>query len=428
MSLSVIILAAGRGSRMKSTNPKVLHAISGFSMLYYSIKEAKKISDDISVVLFFQANRVKEEISRHFKDINFCIQDHKNYPGTGGAVRGVDTKYNKILVLNGDMPLVEAEELKKFTKIDSDIVMSVIDMQDPSGYGRVVIKEDEVIKVVEQKDATSQELKISSVNAGVYLFRKDILNTYLPKLSNSNAQQEYYITDLIELSRQDGFKVSPLFVKEENFKGVNSKKDLSESESIMQRRIKNRFMESGVVFKMPDSSYIESEVEIEGESVIESGVSLIGRSKIINSIVKTNSIVEDSTLKDSSVGPLARIRPNSTLTNTTIGNFVEVKNSTLDGVKAGHLSYIGDSTIQSGTNIGAGVITCNYDGKDKHQTYIGKDVFIGSDTQLVAPLKIEDRVIIGAGTTVTKDIPTGSLAISRTPLKIVRDFFRKFFS
>jgi bifunctional UDP-N-acetylglucosamine pyrophosphorylase/glucosamine-1-phosphate N-acetyltransferase len=196
----------------------------------------------------------------------------------------------------------------------------------------------------------------------------------------------------------------------------------------MQRRIKNRFMESGVVFKMPDSSYIESEVEIEGESVIESGVSLIGRSKIINSIVKTNSIVEDSTLKDSSVGPLARIRPNSTLTNTTIGNFVEVKNSTLDGVKAGHLSYIGDSTIQSGTNIGAGVITCNYDGKDKHQTYIGKDVFIGSDTQLVAPLKIEDRVIIGAGTTVTKDIPTGSLAISRTPLKIVRDFFRKFFS
>ncbi len=428
MNLSIIILAAGKGTRMKSSLPKVLHKISGFEMLYYSIKEAKKLSDDISVVLYHEADLVEKEMKKYFDDVNFVLQDHANYPGTGGAVMGVNTKHERILVLNGDMPLVEASELEGFLKFDSDIVMSVIKLDNPDGYGRVIIENDEVVKIVEQKDANEEELKTKTVNAGVYLFKSHIFENYLPKLSNDNAQKEYYITDLVEMAKKDGLKISPLYVKEENFKGVNSKKDLSESEVLMQNRIKENFMREGVIFRLPETAYIESGVEIEGESVIENGVSLLGDTKIINSHIKTNSVIEDSAIIDSSVGPMARVRPNSKLIDTHIGNFVEVKKSTLKGVKAGHLSYLGDSEIDEGSNIGAGTITCNYDGKRKYKTKIGKNVFVGSDTQLVAPVIIEDDVIIGAGTTVTKDLKSGTLAISRSPLKIVEGFFKKFFS
>ncbi len=428
MNLSIIILAAGKGTRMKSSLPKVLHKISGYEMLYYSIKEAKKLSDDVSVVLYHQADLVKREMQKYFDDVNFVLQDHEKFPGTGGAVMGVDTKHESILVLNGDMPLVEAEELKGFLSMPNDIVMSVIELQNPDGYGRVIIENDEVVKIVEQKDANKEELKTKSVNAGVYLFKSHIFKNYLPKLSNNNAQKEYYITDLVEMAKKDGLRVSPLYVKEENFKGVNSKKDLSDSEVLMQNRIKENFMRDGVIFRLPETTYIESGVVIEGESVIENGVSLLGNTKIVNSIIKTNSVVEDSEIVDSSVGPMARVRPNSTLKSSHIGNFVEIKKSTLTGVKAGHLSYLGDSDIDEGSNIGAGTITCNYDGKKKYKTKIGKNVFVGSDTQLVAPVVIEDDVIIAAGTTVTKDVKSGVLAISRTPLKSIEGFFKKFFS
>ena len=428
MSLSVIILAAGKGTRMKSALPKVLHKISGFEMLYYSIKEAKKLSDDITVVLYHEAELVKKSMQKYFDDVKFVLQDHKNYPGTGGAVMGIKMKHEKILVLNGDMPLVEASELEGFLKSDSDIVMSVIELENPDGYGRVIISGDEVERIVEQKDANSEELRVKNVNAGVYLFKSHILENFLPKLSNDNAQGEYYITDLVEMAKKDGYKISPLFVKEENFKGVNSKVDLASAEVIMQRRIKEAFMREGVIFRLPETIYIESSVEIEGESIIENGVSLQGNSKIVNSHIKTNSVIEDSVIEDSSVGPMARVRPESVLKDTHIGNFVEVKKSKLNGVKAGHLSYLGDSEIDEGTNVGAGTITCNYDGKKKYKTKIGKNVFIGSDTQIVAPVVIEDSVMIGAGSTVTKDVKSGALAISRTPLKIVEGFFKKFFA
>ncbi len=424
---SVIILAAGKGTRMKSKLPKVLHKISGFEMLYFAIKEAKKLSDDITVVLFHQAELVQQHMENYFDDIRYVIQDHENYPGTGGAVMNIDLKHDKVLVLNGDMPLVEAEELEKFTEIDADIVMSVIKMEDSSGYGRVVIDGDEVVKIVEEKDASEEEKAIKTVNAGIYLFKKEILEKYLPKLSNDNAQEEYYLTDVVELAKNDGHKVAPLYVKEENFKGVNSKYDLSHAEEIMQRRIKKRFMMAGATMHLPDTIYIDADVEIEGESEIEQGVTLLKGAKIINSHIKANSVVEDSKIVDSSVGPIARIRPGSELIDTHIGNFVEVKKSILKGVKAGHLSYLGDSEIDEGTNIGAGTITCNYDGKKKYKTVIGKNVFVGSDTQIVAPVVIEDEVLIAAGTTVNKDVKKGSLAISRTNMRMVEGFFDKFF-
>ncbi|RUM65872.1 MAG: bifunctional UDP-N-acetylglucosamine diphosphorylase/glucosamine-1-phosphate N-acetyltransferase GlmU [Sulfurospirillum sp.] len=424
---SVIILAAGKGTRMKSSLPKVLHKISGFEMLYFSIKEAKKLSDDITVVLYHQADLIKDRMIEYFDDINFVIQDHENYPGTGGAVMNIKTKHDKVLVLNGDMPLIEAEELEKFFQIDSDIVMSVIELEDSSGYGRVLIKDKEVQKIIEEKDASLEEKQIKTVNAGIYLFSNSVLDKYLPKLSNDNAQGEYYLTDVVELAKNDGYKIAPLFVKEENFKGVNSKLDLSSAEEIMQRRIKERFMKEGVIFRLPDTTYIDADVVIEGESIIENGVTLLKGCKIIDSHIKANSVIEDSQIISSSIGPLARVRPGSKLYKTHIGNFVEVKKSNLTGVKAGHLSYLGDSEIDEGTNIGAGTITCNYDGKRKYKTKIGKNVFIGSDTQIVAPVTIDDNVMVAAGTTVNKDVKKGSLAISRVDLKMVEGFFEKFF-
>ncbi|MCH9814248.1 MAG: bifunctional UDP-N-acetylglucosamine diphosphorylase/glucosamine-1-phosphate N-acetyltransferase GlmU [Epsilonproteobacteria bacterium] len=422
-----MILAAGKGSRMKSTKPKVLHKISGFEMLYYSIKEAKRMSDDITVVLYHQAELVEQEMRKYYDDIKFVIQDHANYPGTGGAVMNIETAHDKVLVLNGDMPLVESDELQKFAAIDADIVMSVIKLDDSSGYGRVLIDGDEVVKIVEEKDASEIEKEIKTVNAGIYLFANNMLDKYLSKLSNDNAQEEYYITDVVELAKNDGFKIAPLYVKEENFKGVNSKYDLANAEEIMQQRIKKHWMSEGVIMRLPDTIYIESDVQIEGESIIENGVSLLNGAKIINSHIKANSVIEDSTIEDSSIGPISRVRPGSMLKDTHIGNFVEVKKSTLNGVKAGHLSYLGDSEIDEGTNIGAGTITCNYDGKNKYKTKIGKNVFIGSDTQIVAPVVIENDVMIAAGTTVNKDVKSGSLAISRTNMKTVEGFFNKFF-
>ena len=429
MDLSIVILAAGKGTRMKSSLPKVLHKICGFEMLYYVIKEAKKISDDIKIVLYHEAKLIKEQISRYFDDIEFILQDHENYPGTGGAVMGIEAKHKKILVLNADMPLIQSSELEKFLVFGDQcqVVMSVIELENPDGYGRVLIENQNVKKIVEQKDATKEELKIKTVNAGVYLFERAFLKEYLPRLSNDNSQGEYYITDLIEFAVQNDKVVKPIIVDKESFKGVNSKYDLSEAETIMQNRIKKRFMANGVIMRLPETIYIEQSVEIEGESIIENGVSLIGNTKISNSHIKSNSIVEESFIENSSIGPICHIRPGCSIKNSHLGNFVEVKKSTLTGVKAGHLSYLGDSEIKDGTNVGAGTITCNYDGKNKHKTKIGKNVFIGSDTQLIAPVTIEDDVIIAAGSTINKDIKKGSLAISRAPIKIIKNFFYKFF-
>lgn len=424
---SIIILAAGAGTRMKSDTPKVLHKISGKPMLYYSIKEALKLSDDITVVLYHQFEKVKAEIEKYFSNINFVIQDHKNYPGTGGAVMGIVPKYEKVLVLNGDMPLIQASELEKF-EINATIVMSVLELESADGYGRVIIENGNVKKIVEQKDASEDELKITTANAGIYQFETKFLLENLPKLDNNNAQKEYYITDLVEMAISQGKILKPLVVNEENFKGVNSKVELADAEVIHQNRIKKEFMKAGVIMRLPDTIYIEEGVGIEGESIIENGVSLLGNSKIINSHIKTNSVIEDSIVKDSDVGPMGRIRPGSELTNTHIGNFVETKKAKLTGVKAGHLSYLGDCSIDEGTNIGCGTITCNYDGVNKHQTIIGKNVFVGSDTQFVAPVNIEDDVLIGAGSTVTGNVKKGELYLTRAKAKTIDGFFYKHFS
>ena len=427
MSISVVILAAGKGSRMKSTTPKVLHSISGKAMLFHAIDAAQKISDDITVILYHQATRVQESIEAEYKNIHFHIQDAEQFPGTGGAMKGVETKYQKTLILNGDMPLITKNSLLALTNGDADISMSVIKLKNPNGYGRVIIENEKVKEIVEQKDCNEKQLDTKTVNAGIYCVNTSLLNRYIPLLSNENAQAEYYLTDIVKMAVDENKTVSPIYVKEEEFKGVNSKVELADAEIIMQNRIKKELMKQGVTMRFPDSIYIDCRATFEGESILENGVTILGESKLINAHIKTNSVIEDSIIENSDVGPMGRVRPLSYLKNTHIGNFVEVKKSTLTGVKAGHLAYIGDASVDEGSNIGAGVITCNYDGKNKYKTTIGKNVFVGSDTQLIAPLTIEDDVIIAAGTTLVKDVKKGELAISRPPLKKITNFFYNFF-
>jgi bifunctional UDP-N-acetylglucosamine pyrophosphorylase/glucosamine-1-phosphate N-acetyltransferase len=427
-TLSIVILAAGKGSRMKSQKAKVLHTLSGQPMLYHSIKAAKELTDDVIVVVAHQKETVIEQVGALFDGITFVVQDTDNYPGTGGAVMGIDPKYEDVLILNGDMPLITADALKGFTDTESDITMSIFNLEDPSGYGRVVISDIGVERIVEEKDASDEEKKITHVNAGIYSFKHNLLTSYLPKLSNANAQGEYYLTDIIALAKADGLRIRPLLVDEEHFKGVNSKADLAAADMIMQRRIKEAWMKEGVTMQLPDTIYVEEPVRFEGECIVENGARVTGKSLIRNSHIKAHSVVEESTMIDSDIGPMGHLRPASHLTNTHIGNFVEVKKSTLNGIKAGHLSYLGDSEIDEGTNIGAGVITCNYDGKKKYKTVIGKNVFIGSDTQIIAPCTIEDNVIVGAGTTLTSErVESGVLVLSRAPVKKIKEFFYSFF-
>ena len=425
---SIIILAAGKGSRMKSPQAKVLHNISGKPMLFHIIKESLKISNDVSVVIAHQKEEVQKQMEAFFDNVTFIVQDAANFPGTGGAMKNVAPKNEKVIVLNGDMPLITADALQGFLDTDADVIMSIFDLENPDGYGRVVIEKGQVEYIVEQKDSNAEELKVTTVNAGIYAFTKDVIEKYIPLLDNNNAQEEYYLTDVISMARKDGLNIAPLLVDEEHFKGVNSKKDLADSEVIMQDRIKSKHMANGVIMQLPDTIYIEESVTFEGECIVENGCRICGESIIINSHIKSGSVIEDSVVKNSDVGPLAHLRPLSNIEDTHIGNFVEVKKSTLKGVKAGHLSYIGDAEVDSGTNIGAGTITCNYDGVKKYKTIIGKNVFVGSDTQLVAPVTIEDDVMIAAGTTVTSGTVTkGSLALSRTKLRLVKDFYYKFF-
>lgn len=443
MSVSVVILAAGAGTRMKSNTPKVLHTLCGKAMLFYSIDEALNLSDDVHIVLFHQESLVREKIAESYPQacengyLHFHTQDYANYPGTGGAIMQGGSgerakhsfmyKYDEILILNGDMPLVRSQTLKQLCENPAKIVMSILHLENPNGYGRVVLEHNKVQKIIEQKDATQEELHIKDVNAGVYKIHKNILESYLPLLQNNNNQKEFYLTDVIFYAGQNSVEIAALQVEEQEFMGVNSKLQLSLAQEVILKRLRDAAMEEGVIMHLPHTIYIESGVKFSGECILEQGVQILGNCEIINSHIKAHSVVESSIIESSDIGPMAHIRPKSHLVHTHIGNFVETKASILRGVKAGHLSYLGDCEANEGSNIGAGVITCNYDGKQKHKTIIGRNVFVGSDVQLVAPLEIGSNVLIGAGSTITKDLQDGDLALSRTPQKNINNGYYKFF-
>ena len=425
---SVIILAAGLGTRMKSARPKVLFELCGEPMIIHVLKQAYAVSNDVSVVLYYEKEKIESVIKNIFPQTKIYAQDLANFPGTAGALKNVELSGKKIIVTCGDMPLVKATDLMRLAANDADIALSVFEAADPYGYGRVIINNGKVEAIVEQKDATETQKMIKSANAGCYCFKSEVLREILPLIGNENSQKEFYLTDAIKIANERGLKCWAISVEEQNFMGINDKFQLSIAENLMQEEIKKNLMKAGVLMRLPNSIYIDSRAKFEGECVIEENVSVIGACLIKNSVIKSGSVVESSVIEDSDVGPLAHLRPKCEIKNTHIGNFVELKAARLNGVKAGHLSYLGDCEVGSGTNVGCGTITCNYDGKAKHKTIIGKNVFIGSDTQLIAPVKVGDDVLIAAGSTVTSDVPSGALAISRAKQVNKEGFFYKFFN
>lgn len=427
---SVAILAAGKGTRMKSTTPKVLHKICNKPMLFCIIDEAKKLSDDIHVILGYQSERIIAQLNLLYDgDIKIHIQDLTRYPGTAGAfIPGKpDFKHSHVLILNGDMPLVDAESLKGFLR--DEFCVGIFNSSAPHGYGRAILEKNDkneearVIKIVEEKDCTDEQRKISTLNAGIYSLKVSLLESSLQKIDNSNAQGEFYLTDLIEIANETK---RVIMLDEHICMGVNSKVNLAQAQEIMLDRLRSLAQENGVIMHNPKSIFIDFDSKFFGECEIYENVR-IENSILTDSIIKSNSVVENSTITSSEIGPLAHIRPDSKIIDSKIGNFVEIKNSTITKSKVNHLSYIGDTQIDSGTNIGAGVITCNYNGKVKSKTNIGKNVFIGSDVQLIAPLDIEDNVLIAAGSTITKDCKSGELVISRSLQKNIKDGYYRFF-
>ncbi|RAZ54062.1 bifunctional UDP-N-acetylglucosamine diphosphorylase/glucosamine-1-phosphate N-acetyltransferase GlmU [Campylobacter hyointestinalis] len=427
--ISIIILAAGNGTRMKSSKSKVLHELCGEPMITHILKKSYEITSDVRVVLSYQFEEVKSVVLAEFENTKICKQDIVNFPGTAGALRAAinDLNSKKTLIICGDMPLVQVDELKALCKNSSDVTLSAFKAIDPNGYGRVITKDKKVVKIVEQKDANEDEIKVDLCNAGAYCFDTNLLKDLIPLIKNNNASKEFYLTDAIELAINRGFSVSFSLVSEANFMGINDKFALSLAEEIMQNSIKEKLMKNGVIMHLPKTIFIDSRAKFEGECIIEPNVMIIGNSVIKNSVIKSGSVIEYSQVDSSDVGPMAHLRPNSKIQKTHIGNFVELKNANLDTVKAGHLSYLGDCDISSGTNIGCGTITCNYDGKKKHKTIIGKNVFIGSDTQLVAPLSIADDTLVAAGSTVTKNSSKGDLIITRNAQINKPMYFYKFF-
>lgn len=447
---STIILAAGVGSRMKSNKPKVLHSICGKSMIARITEAALQVSDDVHIVLYHQKEVIEAHLREYFgsklESITLHTQDCQNFPGTGGALMDssgklIDLAHDRLVVLNGDMPLITPESIATIAQAQAPIIVSTITLENPSGYGRVLVDPSgQITQIIEEKDCNQAQKAITLVNAGIYGFDRGLLERSLPRLTNDNAQREYYLTDvvalnaaldstsLLESSAPNRIKIAPFYGNAREFMGVNSKSELAQAESIRLQELRQRAMDQGVIMRLPESIYLEEWVEFEGECEIENNVRICGKSVIKHSHIKASSVVEDSVIEHSDIGPMAHIRPKSHISHTHIGNFVETKAAHLEGVKAGHLSYLGDCEIGSGSNVGAGVITCNYDGKGKHRTIIGQNVFIGSDTQLVAPVEIESNAIIGAGSTITTNVKSGELALSRTKQSNIAGFFYRFFA
>ncbi|WP_333860191.1 bifunctional UDP-N-acetylglucosamine diphosphorylase/glucosamine-1-phosphate N-acetyltransferase GlmU [Clostridium sp.] len=434
-----IILAAGEGKRMKSSNPKVLHKICGKEMINIVIDVVKKAQiRDINVVIGKNAEKVKR--ATEAKNINYSFQDKQL--GTGHAVLcAVDFLKNKkgtVAVFTGDSPLIKEDTIKNMLDFHESggygvtILTSIV--QNPFGYGRIIREEDnQVLKIVEHKDCQQEELQVNEINSGMYCFDIESLIGGLSKIHNNNAQGEYYLTDVIEILKKQGKKIGALPISFEETMGVNSRVQLAEAEKIMRSRINKIHMERGVTLIDYDNTYIDLDVEIgkdtiiypgnvfQGNTVIGENCILYSNSRIQSSIIKDNVTVENSVILESTigentnVGPFAYIRPETTIGKSVkIGDFVEVKKSTIgDNTKISHLTYIGDAEIGSKCNFGCGTVVVNYDGKNKNKTLVGDNSFIGCNTNLVSPVKVNDNTYIAAGSTITDEVPEGALAIAR---------------
>lgn len=438
MGFKAVILAAGKGTRFKSDLPKVLHKLLGKPMLWYVVKAAKEAgAEEVVIVVGHRKELVEEFLKQEFPDVKVAVQEEQL--GTGHAVKSASGYFKsysgKVVVLNGDAPLVKSEDIKRLAETPGDMVVLTVRAPDPTGYGRVVRDGNEVLYIVEEKDATPEEKKIDEVNTGIYAFDPEKLVEALDEIKNDNAQGEYYLPDVLRIFKEKGYSVVPVEALDfSSVMGVNNRYELSIAERVLRDRIIKKLSLSGVTFHNPDSVYIEPEVTVGRDTEICGPVYLRGETKIgENCYVGPFSDIKDSKigngvtveshcwirgalLKDaSSVGPFAKLRPGTVLDEEAkIGTFVETKKAHLErGAKANHLTYLGDCRVGENTNIGAGTITCNYDGFNKWFTDIGKNVFVGSNTLFVAPVKIGDGSITAAGSVITKDVPENTLAIAR---------------
>ncbi len=436
-----VVLAAGKGERMNSKIPKVLHKICGLPMLHYPISVLKNIGlKNIIVVVGYKKELIYEIFS---KDVYFSHQDKPL--GTAHALLCAKDRLfgekGDLLVLCGDTPLITEGTIKDFIenhrKSKAFASCIVFKPKDKKGYGRVIIEDGQIKRIVEESDLKGEETEF--VNSGIYLFKLPEIFQILSKIEPSK-KGEYYLTDVIHIAHKFGYKTIPYFGEEEEFLGVNTRYDLQRAQKILFLRKAFSLLDHVTIFS-PEDTYIEPSVSVGKDSIIYPFSFLLGSTKIgedtkigVGCVIKDSivgrgveiepySVIEDSVIEDGAkIGPFARLRPGTQIgKDAKIGNFVEVKNSRIgDGTKAAHLSYIGDALVGSSVNIGAGTITCNYDGKKKHKTIIGDRVFIGSDTQFVAPVKVGEGAYIGAGSTITEDVPENTLAIARSRQVIKR--------
>ena len=448
MNLSVIILAAGAGTRMRSSKPKVLHEIAGLPMVEHVYNTSRSLGAGQVQVVYGHGGEQLKQRCQHF-DVEWVLQGKQL--GTAHAVQQASPQIdddNVVLVLYGDVPLIKTETLRELVgKVSgNDISLLTVKLEHPTGYGRIVRMNDRVVSIVEHKDASDEQLQIDEVNTGILAVRAGYLNDCLGRIGNDNAQGEYYLTDLIALAVNDGNEVFTTQVDDSTeVEGVNDRKQLARLERVYQRSLAEQLLTDGISLADPEridvrgsltagsDSFIDVNCVFEGDVSIGSGV-MIGAGCVIkntkigdNCVIKPYCVIEDSEIGAlAEIGPFARMRPGAQiLENARVGNFVEIKNTVL-GVnsKASHLSYLGDSEIGKDVNIGAGTITCNYDGANKFKTIIKDGAFIGSDTQLIAPVTVGVNATIGAGSTITKDTEDDTLTLSRSAQKTVKGWER----
>ena len=436
MNLHTIILAAGKGTRMHTNLPKVMQPLAGRPMIDHVITTAGKLTNKISTIIGYKKDVLNEHLSANFKNVETFVQPELN--GTAGAVKAAQKKImddEDVLILYGDVPLISHESLKNALNDNHDAVILTMIPKDPFGYGRV-LKNDSGLatEIIEEKDASPEQKKINEVFTGIMIIRGEMLLSSLDEVNNNNAAGEYYLTDVIKIASKKGVKINPIIVEETEVLGANTKSELHEIENIFREMKSKDLLEQGIT--LSDASRvdvrgnvtagkdcsIDVNVILEGEITLGTNVS-IGPNCFLKDVVISDNvfieafshIVSTQIGADCNVGPYARLREGTVLEDQAkIGNFVETKKTKIGkGSKANHLAYLGDAEVGEDSNIGAGTITCNYDGTNKHKTKIGNKTFVGTNSSLVAPLNIGNNSYIGAGSVITKDVEDDALAVAR---------------
>lgn len=447
---TAVILAAGKGTRMMSPLPKVLHPVAGKPMLANVVEACRAAGvSDIRVVVGHGLNLVKSVVEPWGVQVHVQAQQL----GTADAVKSAQPESieGNVIILNGDHPLIEAGDIKSFMSEfqDSKVDLAVVtaELSNPREFGRIIRSGGSLVAIVEAKDASADTLKIREVNTGIYLVSSEVLSDFLPKIQNNNAKKEFYLTDLISICLEDHLRVSAIKGNKKVSVGVNTQEELARATRLVFKRKAKRLMESGVLMIDPDSTYVEDSVDVFAGAVLFPNVYLRGRTKVGSfSAIEQGCHIVDSMIGESvqiraysylescqihakaSVGPFARLRPETEIGEEAhVGNFVEMKKTKFGKKsKAGHLTYLGDAEVGEGANIGCGTITCNYAvDKRKYKTKIGNGVFVGSDTQFVAPLTVGDNAVIGSGSTITKDVPAQALAVARGKQVIKENYVKK---